>query len=134
MGNRLKKRRSNGGRRPNKEKLRKYHHDHTRRKIRARYELFLADEKLEEIIRLIRRGRNEKVKFVGDGGKKNGAFIYLVIFCGKALPIVYNPDEGWLVTCLKTEWAFKNLPREQANELREWLRERNIREESENGN
>lgn len=126
MDKQSRKRQANGRKHPNGWGLRERHHNHTKRRARTRYGLKLNDGQLEELISLIQKGRKEKVRLVGNGSKKNGAFIYIVIFCGKAITVVYNPEKNWLVTCLKLEWAFKGLPPERVEELKGWLRERRM--------
>lgn len=87
-----------------------------------------------EIIALIQKNRKERVKFVREGKKKNGDLIYIVIFYGKALAIVYNSERKWLITCLRVKWVLEGLPQERVDELRKWLRERCSCQKNQNGN
>lgn len=132
MNKRSRKSRYNRCRHLNDKKCREYHHNHTKSRTNTRFGLVLTNDDLEEIIGLIRKKRNETVKFVRRGRKKkDDANVYIVIFRNKALPLVYNPKENWLVTCLRMKWALRGLPKERIEYLKEWLRERRIDQEKE---
>ena len=127
-----KPRRRRSAKKPRKNSKRAQHHGHFKHRVRARYELKLTDEHLEEIIGLIRKKRSESVQFVGrgktfigQGGEEIETFIYLVVFSGKVLPVVYSPQQNWLSTCFENTGALlAELPKDRADSLREWIRER----------
>lgn len=123
-----KKSRRRGRRRKNPGKVRRRtrHHNHFRARAYLRYKLWLNDDQLEGIIRLIRKRRSEKVKFVGVGKKRKGDFAYLVLFCGRVLPVVYCRDENTLITCLTLSRLLRESPKDQAKELKEWIKEREV--------
>ncbi|MEK9180280.1 MAG: hypothetical protein AAB897_02615 [Patescibacteria group bacterium] len=123
MGRRDRKRRQRKNPRKNRQRIR--HHNHTLGRISLRYKLRLGHSHLGEIISLIRKNRSEKVQFVKDG-RVEGSAIYIVIFCGVAMPFVYHARERWLITCLRLGKLLRSLHNDQEIELRAWLTEKGI--------
>ncbi len=107
----------------NKAELRQYHHNHTKNRIHQRFGLSLDDNDIEEIIVLIRRKNPGRIFFAREGKKRNGDLIYIVLYRGKALAVVYSSKNCWIITCLRFSWALEGLSDKQKEEIKNWVRE-----------